>query len=291
VGRRNPNFKIDVKMSETVYLNGEFISPENALISPNDRGFVFADGVYEVIKYYNGKPFRYKEHIKRLERSLSELELKYNSIRELESVFSHLLTKNGLQNQHAGVYLQITRGVNKRIHSFPENISPTVYAFAFQLPSFKENLEKGIKVITQEDIRWLRCDIKSVSLLPNTMLYNKAVASGAGESILIRDEVVTEATHSSVLGVKNGVVITHPISNLILPGITRKAILEICAENGILVEERPIKEHELYELDEIIIAGTGSEITPVIQVNETIIGNKKPGKITRLLQKKFFESI
>ena len=251
-------------MSETLYLNGKFLDKEKALISPDDRGFIFADGVYEVIKYYNGKPFRYDDHIKRLERSLAELQLEYRSLDELKSVFSELIQRNNLQNMHAGIYLQITRGANKRVHFFPENIEPTVYAFAFELPSSKKNLENGIKVITQEDIRWLRCDIKSVSLLPNTMLYNKAVKNGAGESILIRNGKITEATHSSVLGIKNGTVITHPISNLILPGITRKAILEICTDNNIPVLEDPINEKDLFELDEILIAGTGSEITPVI---------------------------
>lgn len=278
-------------MSEIVYLNGEFIPKEEAKISPNDRGFIFADGVYEVAKYYNGKPFRYDDHLKRLERSLSELEITYSETDGLESIFTELINRNNFQDKHAGVYLQITRGEHKRVHHFPENIRPTVYAFAFELPSFKENLENGIKVITHEDIRWQRCDIKSVSLLPNTMLYNKAVKLGAGECVLIRGGMVTEATHSSVLGVKNGIVITRPLSNLILPGITRKVILEICAANNIPVEEREFSETEILEMDEIIIAGTGSEITPAIQVNDSIIGSGKPGKITRLVQQKFFEMV
>lgn len=278
-------------MSETVYLNGELISAESAKLSPNDRGFIFADGVYEVIKYYVGKPFRYKDHLQRLERSLCEISIDFSNLDRYKKIFRKLLNKNNLAKKHAGVYLQITRGVNQRVHHFPQNIQPTEYAFAFELPSFTEKLENGIKVITQEDIRWLRCDIKSVSLLPNTMLYNQAVNNGAGESILIRDGKVTEATHSSVLGIKNGKVITHPISNLVLPGITRKVVLEICAENNIQVEERAILENELFDLDEIIIAGTGSEVTPVVQVNDVEIGNKKPGEITRLIQKKFFEMI
>lgn len=276
-------------MSETVFLNGEFVLRENAKISPDDRGFIFADGVYEVTKYYNGRAFRYEDHIQRLKRSLAELEIGFTDIDGLESIFSTLLHKNNMQNVHAGVYLQITRGEHRRIHHFPGNSKTTVYAFAFDLPSNQNNLEKGIKVITNEDIRWQRCDIKSVSLLPNTMLYNKAVNAGAGECVLMRNGKVTEATHSSVLGVKNGVVITMPLSNLILPGITRKVILEICAQNNIPVEERAISEEELYGLEELIIAGTGSEITPAIQVNDTIIGNKKPGEVTRFIQQKFFE--
>jgi D-alanine transaminase len=157
------------------------------------------------------------------------------------------------------------------------------------MPSFTDNLENGIRVITHEDIRWQRCDIKSVSLLPNSMIYNKAVKNGAGECVLIRDGFVTEATHSSVLGVKNGAVITRPLSNLILPGITRKVILEICQANGIPYEERAFSEKELYEMDELIIAGTGSEVTPAIRINDSLVGNGKPGEITRFIQQKFFE--
>lgn len=278
-------------MSEIVYLNGEFMVKEEARISPNDRGFIFADGVYEVAKYYNGRPFRYYDHLKRLERSLSELEIKYTEIENLEAIFSELIIRNNLQDKHAGVYLQITRGEHKRVHHFPENIQPTVYAFAYYMPSFTDNLENGISLITHEDIRWQRCDIKSVSLLPNTMLYNKAVKAGAGECVLIRNGMVTEATHSSVLGVKNGVVITRPLSNLILPGITRKVILEICTDNNVPFEEREFSEAELLEMDEIIIAGTGSEITPAIKINNTIIGNGKPGIITRFIQERFFEMV
>jgi D-alanine transaminase len=278
-------------MSEIIYLNGTFIPKEKATLSPDDRGFIFADGVYEVIKYYNGKPFRYDDHVERLKRSLKEIQIGFEDLASLEAIFFRLLEENKLTGVHAGIYIQITRGANKRMHHFPAEIRPTVYVFAFELPSFTENLKKGIKVITREDIRWLRCDIKSVALLPNTMLYNQAVESGAGECILVRDGKVTEATHSSVLAVKNGTVITHPLSNLILPGISRKVILEICAENNILVEERAFSEKELYEMDEVIIAGTGSEITPVIQINDSPVGNKKPGEITRFLQKIFFESV
>ena len=217
------------------------------------------------------------------------MQIEFNALEGLEQVFALLLEKNQLLNSHAGIYIQITRGIHKRVHHFPQDIDPTVYAFTFSLPSFSENLENGIKVITREDIRWLRCDIKSVALLPNTMLYNQAIEAGAGECILIRDGRVTEATHSSVLGVKNGIIITHPLTNLILPGITRNVVLEICTENNIPVEERSLSEEELVDLDELMITGTGSEVTPVVQVNDFPVGNKKPGKITRFLQRKFFE--
>lgn len=278
-------------MSEIVYLNGEFLKKEDAKISPNDRGFIFADGVYEVAKYYNGKAFRYKDHLDRLERSLAELEIQYSETDKLENVFTELLARNNMRNKHAGIYLQITRGVEKRVHHFPANIVPTVYAFAFDLPSATDKLQNGIKVITEEDIRWQRCDIKSVSLLPNTMLYNKAVERGAGECILIRNGKVTEATHSSVLAVKNNKVITRPLSNLILPGITRKVVLEICSANNIQVEERLFTKEELYNVDELFITGTGSEITPVVQVDDVKISSGEVGKITRFIQQKFFEMV
>ncbi len=278
-------------MNEIVYLNGAFVDKSEAKISANDRGFIFADGVYEVVKYYNGKAFRYDDHLVRLRRSLAELDIKYDSIENIALIFEALLERNNLNDKHAGLYLQISRGEHKRVHHFPDNIEPTVYAFAYHMPSFTDNLENGIKIITHDDIRWQRCDIKSVSLLPNTMMYNKAVNEGAGECILIRDGYVTEATHSSVLGVKNGTVITRPLSNLILPGITRKVILEICAENGIPFEERAFSETELFELDELIIAGTGSEVTSAVSVNEIPVGNGKPGEITRFIQQKFFELV
>lgn len=276
-------------MSEIVYLNNSFLEKDEAKISPNDRGFIFADGIYEVVKYYNGKAFRYEDHLIRLQRSLSEIGIEFSQTDKLESIFNELLTQNKMLGRHAGIYLQITRGTAPRVHHFPKDVEPTVYAFTFDLPSFTQKLENGIKVIAQEDIRWQRCDIKSVSLLPNTMLYNKAAENGAGESILVRDGFVTEATHSSVFAVKDGVVITRPLSNLILPGITRKVVLEICVANEIPVEEHLFTKDELLEMDEIFISGTGSEITPVIEVDDKIIGNKKPGEITRLIQKIFFE--
>lgn len=275
-------------MSEIVYLNGAYANAQEALISPNDRGFLFADGVYEVIKYYNGRPFRLSDHLERLQRSVEEVQIRYNRVKELEGVFLKLLQENDRMRQHAGIYVQITRGTTNRVHHFPHDLEPTVYAYAFAMPSDHDKLIKGIKVITHEDIRWLRCDIKSVSLLANTMVYNKAAEAGAGECILIREGYVTEATHSSLFAVMGDKVVTHPLNNRILPGITRKVILEICAENNLVTEERALSEKELYQADELFIAGTGSEITPVTEVDGRPVGNKKPGIITRFLQDQFF---
>jgi D-alanine transaminase len=272
-----------------IYLNGEFIPKNEAVISPEDRGFNFADGIYEVIKYYNGKPYRYADHLDRLKRSLREVQISFEGCDQLESVFQELLEKNGIGGQEAGVYLQISRGSQTRIHRFPDNIKPTVYATVFPFASKWDQLENGVKVISTEDIRWLRCDIKSISLLPNVMAAQKAHEQDAVEAIFIRNGVVTEGSHSSFLAVKNGVVYTHPDSNLILPGITKIVIREICRANTIPLAEEGIPATELANMDEMMIVGTGSEVTPVIQIDEMLVGNGKPGSVTGFIRDKFFE--
>jgi len=276
-------------MSEVVYLNGNLIVKEEAFISPEDRGFNFADGIYEVIKYYRGKPFRYADHMERLKRSLREIKINFGDLDQFESVFQELLENNGMANQEAGIYLQITRGSHTRIHQFPEKIKPTVYATAFPFSSKWDQLENGVKVLTTEDIRWLRCDIKSISLLPNVLAAEQAHSSGGVEAIFIRNGMVTEGSHSSFMAVKNGVVYTHPDSNLILPGITKKVVMEICKANEIKVVEEGIPANELITRDEMMIVGTGSEVTPVVQFDEKTVGDGQPGPVTLFIQKKFFE--
>jgi D-alanine transaminase len=278
-------------MNAIVYLNGSLISKEEAFISPEDRGFNFADGVYEVVKYYHGKPFRYEDHLERLKRSLREVGIDLDDFEQFKSIFQKLLESNGLIGQEAGIYLQVTRGSHTRMHSFPGNIKPTVYATAFPFSSKPDLLEEGVKVITADDIRWLRCDIKSIALLPNVLNAQKAIENEAVETIFIRNGVVTEGTHSNFAGVKNGVFYTHPDSNLILPGITKKVVLEICNANQIKVVEEGIPAKELENMSEMMILGTGSEVTPVVQIDDKLVGNGKPGPLTRLIQEKFFEQI
>lgn len=276
-------------MSELVYLNGSLIAKNKAFISPEDRGFNFADGVYEVVKYYRGKPFRYNDHLERLKRSLREIRINLEGCDQFEVVFQELLERNGLTGQEAGIYLQITRGSHTRIHRFPENIKPTVYASAFPFSTKPEQIENGVKVITAEDIRWLRCDIKSIALLANVLGSQTAAEHDAEEAIFIRNGVVTEASHSSVIGVKDGIVRTHPDSNLILPGITKKVVMEICRANNIRVIEEGIQASELTRMDEMMIVGTGSEVTPVVNIDGNLINDGKPGPVTRFIQGKFFE--
>jgi D-alanine transaminase len=275
-------------MSEIIYLNGKLIPKAEAAISPEDRGFNFADGIYEVIKYYGGKPFRYADHLERLRRSLREIRIDFDDFDQLEAVFQSLLEQNGMANQEAGIYLQITRGSQTRIHRFPDTIQPTVYATVFPFASKWDQLKNGVKVITTEDIRWLRCDIKSVSLLPNVLAAQKAHEQNAVEAIFIRNGLVTEGSHSSFMAVKNGVVYTHPNSNLILPGITRKVVFEICRDHNIQVIEEGIPASELANMDEMMIIGTGSEISPVVQLDDTQVGNGNPGPVTLFIQDKFF---
>lgn len=278
-------------MGDLVFLNNRFIPREEALISADDRGFHFADGVYEVIKYYSGIPFRMEDHLDRLRNSLGEVRIAYDGVERLPGVFERLLEENGLTGKEAAVYLQITRGAHPRVHHFPVIAEPTVYAFSFPFPSFTGQLETGIRVITAADIRWLRCDIKSVSLLPNTMLYQQAVEQGAGECVLVRDGWVTEATHSTVMAVRKGVVRTHPLSPLVLPGITRKVVLELCRESQIPVVEEALSAVELTAVDELFLTGTGSEIMPVVQVDGYPVGKGQPGPVTRKLQDAFFRKV
>ncbi len=273
-----------------VYLNGAFVSKERACISPYDRGFYFADGIYEVIRYYKGKPFCFNDHLMRLKKNLGEVKINFNDFEALEETASRLIGLNKLDKVYAGVYIQITRGVYQRMHRFPDKpVLPTVYMNAYQFPSFGKELTNGIKVIMREDIRWHRCDIKAIGLLPNVLMYQEAVENDAMECFFIRNNCFTESTHSNIFAVKNGIIHTHPDSNLILPGITKKVVLQICRDSGLTVEENPICAADYKTYDEFFITGTGSEVMPVIQIENTPIGEGKPGKITRHIQHEFFK--
>jgi D-alanine transaminase len=277
-------------MNETVFLNGEYISKDKACISPDDRGFYFADGVYEVMRCFKGNIFCFEEHLARLKRSLSEIKLIFKTTGKLGSICNDLIVKNKLEEKYADIYLQITRGVSRRMHSFPkENVHPTVYIIAYErLPGINE-LNNGIRVITRPDIRWSRCDIKTILLLPNTLMFQEAREQNASECIFIRNGVITEASHSNVMGVKDGIIFTHPDCNLILPGITKKVIFDICRESGIIIRESPVKEADIYKLDELFVTSTGDDIMPVVEVNKNPIGNGTPGQLTRRIQSRFFD--
>ncbi|MBN1144350.1 MAG: D-amino-acid transaminase [Bacteroidales bacterium] len=272
----------------TIYLNGQFMGRDKAMVSPEDRGFYFADGVYEVVKYYKGKPFCFEEHLNRFKDSLSGVKIRFENTAKLRDVCDALIKANSLSNKYAGVYIQVTRGVASRTHRFPEgNIEPTVFARAFTMPTYLNEMRDGIRLVTHEDIRWQWCNIKSIALLPNTIIFEEAATQGAFECMLIRNGYITEATHSNIMAVKNGTVYTHPESNLILSGITRLMVLQLCNKLNIPVVEEPINATKIGDYDEWFVCGTGSEIVPVIKIDDTPVANAKPGPVTRLLQHEF----
>jgi len=275
-----------------VYLNGHYLPKEQARISPDDRGFLFGDGVYEAVRSFDGHLFRAAAHWQRLRNSLVAIGMNGPSDAEVQKIAETLLEKNGLRSSEATVYVQVTRGVAPRKHSYPKPaVPPTVYAFAapFKLPP--EKSEAGVRVITVPDLRWGRCDIKATSLLPNVMANQQAHAVGAHEAILVREGVVTEGSHSNFAGVRDGTLITHPVNNHILNGITRVVVLELCRVLNIPVREVAMAESELPSLDEAMLLGTTNDVMLVVRINDWTIADGQPGQVTRRLQQAFRELV
>ena len=277
---------------ETVYLNGDFVRRAEAMVPALDRGFMFADGVYEVIRSYSGSLFQQEAHIERLRRSLREIRITMNASNGIEKIFPELLERNGLAGSEALVYVQITRGTAPRAHQFPvPETKPTVYAHVVPFEPPFEQRDKGIPVILVPDTRWNRCDIKSIALLPNILARQMAEDAGAGEAIFIRDGNVTEGSASTFCAVFSGTVVTHPDSNVVLPGITRKVVFDLCARTGIPVAERPFREDELSRAAEMMLLSTSREVMPVVSVDGMEVGDGSPGQLTRKIQAAFSEVI
>lgn len=275
-----------------VYFNGQFMSKEAVCISPDDRGFLFADGVYEVIRAYNGALFHADLHFARLQRSMSELRIPVPDLGVLEAACVELLARNALLETDARLYLQITRGVAPRTHIFPDPPpTPTVYITAGDIQPPTREWETGIKVILTPDIRWARCDIKALMLLPNILASQEAHEQGAWEAILVRNGVVMEGSHTTVCGIFDGALVTAPVTNNILGGVTREVILKACRELGIPIKEFPIFENELPRAQELMILGTTTEVMPVVQVDDWFVGDGKPGPLTRKLQRAYREVV
>ena len=274
-----------------VYFNGNFVSHEDVKVSPFDRAFLFADGVYEALRTYNGKLFRLDDHLKRLKYSLQEIDLSFNEFSSIENICRKLADINSIQTDYS-IYLQISRGISfPRTHYYKDNISPNVFAFIKPISNNSKEINNGVNVILEKDLRWLRCDIKSTSLLPAVMANQKAIKRGAFEAILHRDSFITEGSHTNFFGVKNNKLFTAPLSHYILDGVTRKVILELCKENNIDVVEEYIKVEDLKNFEEFFITGTTTEITPVVQIDKWIINNGKPGLLTKKIQDLFFKSV
>lgn len=270
------------------YLNGEFVPRASATVSVEDRGFVFGDGVYEVWRIIHGRPFELDAHLARLESGLRELRITPPDIVDaavFSSVARRLLAASSADAGEATLYLEVTRGAAPRTHQFPVAATrPTVYATVNRFEPPEPLRARGARALTTPDIRWLRCDIKTVQLLPNVLAKQTAVEQGALESIFLRDGVITEGSHTSVVGVVGGIVRTHPLSNLILPGVTRAVVLEIARAIGLPVREEPIRESEIAKLDELFLVGTTTDVMPLVRLNDATIGDGSPGPVAKRLQ-------
>ncbi|MCW8934690.1 MAG: D-amino acid aminotransferase [Gammaproteobacteria bacterium] len=267
-----------------VYLNGEYLPLDQAKISVLDRGFLFADGVYEVIPVYGGRLLRMREHMQRLQNSLDAIRLE-NPLTNTQ--WLEIAEKLLLDNPNSGpgddkyVYLQVTRGVAaKRNHGFPDEVNQTVFMMVNEMaPVNKEELRQGVSAITLDDIRWKACHVKSISLLGNILLRQQAHDNGAAEAILINEGLVTEGAASNVFAVIDDVLVTAPMGNRLLPGITRDLILELAAENNINYEERDFTEQELLTASEIWFSSSTKEILPVVELNGKPVANGQSGPI------------
>jgi D-alanine transaminase len=263
-----------------VYLNGELVPHAEAKISVEDRGFNFADGIYEVVRIVGGNAFRIEAHLDRFEGGARALEIELPLTRDgVHEAVRETASANGVTE--GTVYVQLTRGVAPRSHAFPEGARPTLVMIArpFAGPP-AEKLEKGVSVVTAPDLRWGYCEVKTIGLLPNVIVYQHARSEGCTEAIMVRDGIVTEGAHTSAFCVMNGTIYTHPVDN-ILPSITRRFLIEALRSEGIPVEEVGVPLEEFRGADEIFIVGTTTEVTPVVRIDGEQVSNGVPGELTR----------
>ncbi len=262
-----------------VYLNGEFLPLNQAKVSVMDRGFLFGDGVYEVIPVYGGRPLRLDEHMERLASSLRGIRITPPlSNAEWASIFSRLI--QGAHDQ--SIYLHVTRGVApKRDHAIPPDIEPTVFAMCTPIAPLPVD---GIRTITVDDIRWDWCHIKAITLLSNVLLRQEAIDRGCTEAILVRDGYAIEGAASNLFVLVDGVLVTPPKSNELLPGITRDLVLELAAQHGIPASERRITLQELKTAPEVWMTSSTREIMPVIELDGAPVGSGSPGPAWQRMQ-------
>jgi D-alanine transaminase len=271
---------------------GAVLRRSRVRISPNDRGFVFADGVYEVIRSYQGRLFLLPEHLRRLRRSLRSARIRFRDTGLIGSVATELLRRNRLLAGDATVYLQVTRGVYPRRHAFPPRSAiPTFYMEATRFEPYRDELSRGISVITVPDIRWSRCDIKSLALLGNVLARQEAVDAGVFEAVFVRDGFITEGTHTNVFGIRQGCLVTHRRGGSILPGITRDVIFALCRKLHVPISESGIRIDRLAEMDELFLAGTTVEVMPIRRIDGRRVGLGRPGPIVRRFQQAFREYV
>jgi D-alanine transaminase len=265
----------------TVFLNGSFMPIDEAKVPVLDRGFIFGDGIYELVPVYSRAPFRLEGHLARMERSLSEVKIANPYSRaEWTRLIEQLIEKQPFDDQ--GVYWQITRGVAKRDHAFPKNVPPTVFMMSNPLvnPS-KEIVENGGKAVTSQDFRWHRCDLKTISLIGNCMLRQLSAEENAVETLLFREGKLTEASASNAYIVKNGVIATPPKDHFILPGITLDVVFDIVKRGNLPIEVREITQGEVFGADEVWVTSSSKEIVAIVDVDGKRIGTGKPGPVFR----------
>jgi len=272
---------------QVVYLNGEFVALDNARISVLDRGFIYGDGVYEVVPIYGRQPFRMPQHLRRLQYSLDGIRLANpHTEKQWDTLIHELAAKQPFPDQ--ALYLQVTRGVAKRDHSFPPGVPPTVFMMSNPLPlPSREQIEDGVAVVTAEDNRWHRCDLKTTSLVANVLMRQLAVDHNAVETIMFRNGYLTEASASNVLIVKHGTVIAPPKDHLILPGITYDATLEVARDAGIPVEVRKVTGAEALAAEEMWLSSSTKEVLAVTRVDGAPFGDGVPGPVFRKVWQAF----
>lgn len=276
---------------EKIIWNGKIINREDAKVDIEDRGYQFGDGVYEVIRVYNRYMFTPDEHLERLKESAEKIKLSIPySLEQMREWLLKLLSENDIEN--GIVYIQVSRGVSPRNHLFPAVDAPIVFvANTKTVERPIDNMLQGVNAITVEDIRWLKCDIKSLNLLGNLLAKQTAFENGCFEAIQHRSEIVTEGSSSNISIVVNGKVITHPANHLILNGIVRQVMLKTCEENGIPFEETAFTIKELFTADEVFMTSTTAEITPIVQIDGKLVSDGKPGKTTKRLQDLYEQEI
>jgi len=262
-----------------VFLNGKFMPIEEARVPVLDRGFIFGDGVYELVPVYSRVPFRIDEHLARLERSLAAVRIRNPYSRaEWRDILLKVVEKQPFEDQ--GIYFQVTRGVAKRDHSFPKDAVPTVFVMSNPLVCPPKALvESGAAAVTAVDDRWHHCDIKSISLIGNCLLRQVSADAGAVETILFRDGKLTEASASNVFVVKGGVILSPPKSNLILPGITYDVVVELAQGAGLPFEFRDVSESEVRSADELWVTSSSKEVLAVVKLDGKTVGTGKPGPV------------
>jgi len=275
-----------------VYLNGQFMPASEAKISPMDRGFLFGDGIYEVIPSYGGRCVGFAAHINRLQQGLAALDIRCALTEpDWRELVQQLMMQNGAGN--LGIYLHVSRGTdNKRAHAYPKDIAPTIFAYCFEIaeePDANRDTAPRYKVITATDLRWQRCHIKSTALLGNVMHHQQAAALGLNECILFDEqEFLTEGSSTNVFIVKDTVVITPPLSHKVLPGVTRQLLLSILRQHSTLkVEERAVSKNEVLSADEVWLTSSSKEVAAVIEVDGRAVSNSKPGLFWQQAQQLF----